>query len=97
MNDLTNRTRNTILLLGLIQGLLMLSAYVVATRDILKVPEDLVWLVASTPADFIKKLVRVHEEEALNRRLSEAGLAYIAGRYSAGAVTDALRLAVGAS
>jgi hypothetical protein len=45
MNDLTNRTRNTILLLGLIQGLLMLSAYIVATRDILKVPEDLIWLV----------------------------------------------------
>ncbi len=45
MNDLTHRTRNTILILGLIQGLLMLSAYVVATREILKAPEDLIWLV----------------------------------------------------
>jgi hypothetical protein len=36
----------------------------------------------------------VHEDEGLNRRLAEAGLAYIGQRHSAGVVQRALRVAV---
>jgi glycosyltransferase involved in cell wall biosynthesis len=60
----------------------------------LELPEDLTWLVARSPAEFAEKLARVHEDAAFNGRLSEAGLAYIEQRHSAGAVTEALRLAV---
>ncbi len=45
MNELSNGTRNTILILGLIQGLLLLSAHVVAAHDILTASADLIWLV----------------------------------------------------
>jgi hypothetical protein len=45
MNALSNRTRNTMLILGLIQGLVLLAAHLVVARDILKAPADLVWLV----------------------------------------------------
>ena len=61
----------------------------------LELPEDLAWLVARTPAEFAEKLARLHEDEALNRRLSEAGLAYIERRHNAGAVKEALAAAVG--
>jgi glycosyltransferase involved in cell wall biosynthesis len=60
----------------------------------LELLEDLAWLVAPTPAAFAEKLARVHEDEVFNRRLSEAGLAYIEQRHSAGAVKEALRAAV---
>ncbi len=43
----------------------------------LELAEDLAWLVARSPAEFAEKLARVHEDEAFNRALSEAGLAYI--------------------
>ena len=58
----------------------------------LDLPEDLAWLVARSPAEFAEKLARVHEDEAFNRRLSEAGLAYIEQRYNADAVREALRV-----
>jgi glycosyltransferase involved in cell wall biosynthesis len=60
----------------------------------LELPEDLAWLVARTPAEFTEKLARVHEDEAFNRSLSEAGLTYIEQRHSAGVVKEALRAAV---
>ncbi len=60
----------------------------------LELPEDLAWLVAPTPAAFAEKLARVHEDEAFNRSLSEAGLAYIEQRHSAGVVKEALRAAL---
>ena len=60
----------------------------------LELPEDLAWLVAPTPAAFAEKLVRVHEDETFNRRLSEAGLAYIEQRHGASVVKEALRIAV---
>jgi O-antigen biosynthesis protein len=60
----------------------------------LELPEELAWLVARSPAEFAEKLARVHEDAAFNGRLSEAGLAYIERRHSAGAVTEALRVAV---
>jgi GT2 family glycosyltransferase/glycosyltransferase involved in cell wall biosynthesis len=60
----------------------------------LALPEDLGWLVARTPAEFAEKLARVHEDEAFNARLSEAGLAYIERRHSAGAVKEMLGAAV---
>ena len=60
----------------------------------LELPEDLAWLVAPTPAAFAEKVVRVHEDEAFNRKLSEAGLAYIEQRHSASAAKEALRVAI---
>jgi hypothetical protein len=38
--------------------------------------------------------VRVHEDEAFNQRLSEAGLAYIEQRHGAGVVKQALAAAL---
>jgi O-antigen biosynthesis protein len=60
----------------------------------LELPDDLAWLVARTPAEFAEKLVRVHEDEAFNQRLSEAGLAYIEQRHGAGVVKQALAAAL---
>jgi glycosyltransferase involved in cell wall biosynthesis len=62
----------------------------------LELPEGLGWLVARSPAQFAEKIAQVHEDEALNRDLAAAGLAYIERRYSAGAVKAALRAAVAA-
>ena len=59
----------------------------------LELPEELAWLVARTLAELVEKLVRVHEDEAFNRSLSEAGLAYIERRHSAAVVKEALRAA----
>jgi O-antigen biosynthesis protein len=56
----------------------------------LELPDDLAWLVARTPAEFVEKLVRVHEDEAFNRSLSEAGLAYIEQRHGPRVVKQAL-------
>jgi glycosyltransferase involved in cell wall biosynthesis len=60
----------------------------------LELPGDLAWLVACSPKEYVEKLVRVHEDGAFNRKLSEAGLAYIERRNSAGAVRRALEVAV---
>jgi O-antigen biosynthesis protein len=60
----------------------------------LELSGDLAWLVARSPAEFAEKLARVHEDEAFNRTLSDAGLAYIEQRYGAEVVTAALRAAV---
>jgi O-antigen biosynthesis protein len=60
----------------------------------LELPEDLAWLVARTPADFAEKLAKVHEDAGFNRKLSEAGLAYITHRNSAEAIKRALQAAV---
>ena len=49
---------------------------------------------ARSPEEFAEKIARVHEEEALNRTLAEAGLAYIEQRHGAGVVMEALRAAV---
>jgi GT2 family glycosyltransferase/glycosyltransferase involved in cell wall biosynthesis len=62
----------------------------------LELSGDLAWLVARTPQDFVEKITRLHEDEMFNLQLSEAGLAYIEGRHSAGNVKEALRAAVGA-
>jgi glycosyltransferase involved in cell wall biosynthesis len=61
----------------------------------LDLPDDLAWLVATTPAEFADKIARVHEDEAFNRALSVAGLAYIERRCSPAAVKEALRAAIG--
>ena len=60
----------------------------------LELPDDLAWLVARSQREFVEKLARTHEDEALNQSLSEAGLAYIEQRYSANAVKEALLAAV---
>jgi glycosyltransferase involved in cell wall biosynthesis len=65
-----------------------------AAAEGLELPVDLTWLVAHSPEEYVEKLVRVHEDEATNRALSEAGLAYIERRYSAAAVKRALEAAV---
>lgn len=44
MNELTIRTRNTILILGLLQGMTLLGAHSAISRDVLRVPDDLLWL-----------------------------------------------------
>jgi O-antigen biosynthesis protein len=59
-----------------------------------ELPDDLAWLVASTPRAFAEKIVQLHENEGFNRELSEAGLAYIERRHAAEAVHEALRTAV---
>jgi GT2 family glycosyltransferase len=61
----------------------------------LELPVDLAWLVARTPAEFAEKLARLHVDEALNRSLSDAGLAYIQQRYSAAVVKVALAATLG--
>jgi GT2 family glycosyltransferase/glycosyltransferase involved in cell wall biosynthesis len=60
----------------------------------LELPADLAWLVARSPAEFAEKLARMQKDAAFNRRLSEAGLAYIEQWHSAEAVKEALRTAV---
>ena len=60
----------------------------------LELPSDLAWLVARSPAEFAEKLTLVHEDETLNRKLSQAGLAYIETRHGVDVVTKALREAV---
>ena len=60
----------------------------------LDLPEDLAWLVARSPAEFAEKLARVHEDATFNRRLAEAGLAYITRGHGQAFVREALRAAV---
>ena len=60
----------------------------------MELPENLAWLVARSPEEFADKVARVHEDEAFNRQLSEAGLAFIEQRNSARVVKEALRAAV---
>src|SRR5260370_5310631 len=48
----------------------------------LELPADLAWLIARSPEEFAEKLAHVHSDAEFNQRLSEAGLAYIDGRYS---------------
>ena len=56
----------------------------------LDLPRDLSWLVARSPAQFVEKLVGVHQYETCNRALSEAGLVYIEQRYGGNVVRRAL-------
>ncbi len=60
----------------------------------LELTADLTWLVARSPGEFAEKIARVHEDEAFNRRLSEASLAYILVRHGAGVVIDSLQNAI---
>ena len=61
----------------------------------LELPEQLAWLVARTPAEFAERVGRVHKDAAFNRKLSEAGLAYIESRFGAAVVKQAVGAAVG--
>jgi len=61
----------------------------------LELPKALEWLVADEPAQIAEKLVRVHEDAAFNRKLAEAGLAFIEQRFGAAAIREALRGVVG--
>lgn len=61
----------------------------------LELPEQLAWLVARTPAEFAERVGRVHKDAAFNRKLSEAGLAYIESRFGAAVVKQAVAAAVG--
>jgi GT2 family glycosyltransferase/glycosyltransferase involved in cell wall biosynthesis len=60
----------------------------------LGLPPDLAWLVARSPAEFAAKIARVHQDEAFNKALSDAGLAYILVRHGAGVVMNALQRAL---
>lgn len=44
MNELASRTRNTIIILGLIQGLVLLAAHIAVVRGFLNTSDDLVWI-----------------------------------------------------
>ena len=59
----------------------------------LELSGDLAWLVARSPAEFAEKIALVHEDEAFNQALADAGLGYIRG-VRAEVVTEALRAAV---
>jgi GT2 family glycosyltransferase/glycosyltransferase involved in cell wall biosynthesis len=59
----------------------------------LNLPPDLEWLVARTPEQFSNKLSAVHEDESLNARLSEHGLAYIRTNFSAATTAQSLAAA----
>jgi GT2 family glycosyltransferase/glycosyltransferase involved in cell wall biosynthesis len=60
----------------------------------LELPNDLNWLVARSPEQFVEKLLAVHEYETCNMALSDAGLAYIEARYRGAAIAEALKQAV---
>jgi hypothetical protein len=62
----------------------------------LELPQDLVWLVARSPAEFAAKVGRLHNDAAFNEQMSRAGLRYIAERNSAAVVRQALQAAVSA-
>jgi glycosyltransferase involved in cell wall biosynthesis len=57
----------------------------------LDLPAALGWLIARTPQEFAEKIAELHSDEALNERLSEAGLDFIASRFSAGRVTQIMQ------
>lgn len=61
----------------------------------LELPDDLAWLVARTPEEFIEKIALVHRDEAVNQALAKAGLAYIHERHSQDVVRRALAASTG--
>jgi glycosyltransferase involved in cell wall biosynthesis len=62
----------------------------------LELSDELAWLVARSPSEFGDKISQLHEDRALNDRLSQAGLEYIAERNNAGVVQRALEIAINA-
>jgi GT2 family glycosyltransferase/glycosyltransferase involved in cell wall biosynthesis len=60
----------------------------------LELPDNMEWMVARSPAEYAEKLVQVHEDEALNRTLSEKALFYIERRHGAASVMEALNAAI---
>ena len=62
----------------------------------LQLPEALAWLVADDPASFARKVIEVHEDAALNQRLSDAGLRFVREGFSPRAIRAALEGAVSA-
>jgi hypothetical protein len=56
--------------------------------------DDLVWPLAHLSAEFVEKLALVHEDDASNWTLADAGLPYIEAWHGAEVVTEALRAAV---
>jgi glycosyltransferase involved in cell wall biosynthesis len=60
----------------------------------LELPDELAWLVARSPSEFAEKISELHGDRALNDRLAQAGLQYIAQRNNAGVVQRALDIAI---
>ena len=60
----------------------------------LELPGELAWMIARSPEEFAEKLEAVHEDEALNERLSQLGLGAMASRYNSAAIRDALAVAI---
>lgn len=54
-------------------------------------PTELEWLIARSPKEMAEKLIAVHEDAALNERLSRCGLEYIEREFS----TEAIQRLVG--
>jgi glycosyltransferase involved in cell wall biosynthesis len=62
----------------------------------LELPDELAWLIARSPSEFAEKISQIHEDRALNDRLAQAGLQYIAQRNNAAVVQRALDIAINA-
>jgi GT2 family glycosyltransferase/glycosyltransferase involved in cell wall biosynthesis len=57
----------------------------------LDLPDELGWLIARSPAEFADKIARLHDDQALNERLSRAGLTLITEHFSAAVVAGIMR------
>jgi GT2 family glycosyltransferase len=60
----------------------------------LNLPSELEWLIARTPQEFSKKLAAVHEDEALNAKLTACGLDFIEQGFNGDAVQRSLAEAI---
>ena len=66
-----------------------------AAAEGMDLPEPLLRLVASSPADLARSIRALHDDAALNEDCAQAGLAYIAERTSEERVDNLLRAAIG--
>ena len=66
-----------------------------AAAEGLDLPDPLVGLIAETPAGLARSIAALHEDEALNRACTEAGLTYVADRLSEGRLDRLMKAATG--
>lgn len=66
-----------------------------AAAEGLDLPEALLRHVAATPAELARSICTLHDDEALNRACSDAGLKYIADKASEARLDESMRSALG--
>ncbi|TXN43875.1 glycosyltransferase [Methylobacterium sp. WL7] len=66
-----------------------------AAAEGLDLPEPLAGLIAETAADLARSITALHEDEALNRACSEAGLAYVTDRLNEKRIDSLIGTATG--